>query len=98
MFTDKIMAVLHPVGHEHKSWHNPKIYLDPPRKTMETLNRAVETMDDPSWMSGSIPEIGEITDIPMLALSPTTIILVGKTWLATLEAYVMPENEASDAN
>jgi len=95
MFTDKIMAVLHPVGHEHKSWTLVCLYNEVPKRNIEALYRAVLSMDSFSQMSGTIPEIGEIVDMPMIALGPTTIMLIGQTWLAILEAYV-PENGDSD--
>jgi len=85
MLTDRIRAALRVGSHEHVTWHNFKIYSEPAKSTMETLNRAVASMDNPTKLDGNIPGIGEVVNIPILAISPTEILMVGPTWLVTTE-------------
>jgi len=95
MFSDHIRAILRLESHEHVTWHKPRFYTEPSKAAIDTLNRACAGMDNPMKLDGCIPGIGEVVDIPILAISPTEIIMVGPTWLVISELYIGQNSEAA---
>jgi hypothetical protein len=88
MHTDKVLPTYKAVGKdEHFNIKVVAVYTDPPTQSMIDLRRMVLTGDTKSIISGTIEGIGKIRDIPTIALSPSTVMLVGDTWLAILNLY-----------
>ena len=81
---------------EHKTFELLKLLTDPPRSTIKALLRAATSEDTTHTMSGTIPEVGVIENVPVINLDAETILLIGKTYLAVLELHEEVDNGNRD--
>ncbi len=86
MHTDKVMPTYRKVGEtKHYTRELVALYTDTPAQTIVDLRRMAMTADIKSMITTEIPGIGKVTDVPMIQLSPSAIMLVGETWIAVLD-------------
>ncbi len=86
MHVDKIVPLYRDAGKpEHIRFKITEVYTDTPAQTMIDLRRMVMTANVKLIIPViNIPGVGEVKDAPFIHLSPSAIMLVGDTWLATL--------------
>lgn len=82
------------LGHEHRTYTLLKFMDNPDKHTLRNFLRVAIADDKTTTMTGTIPEYGEVTNVPMIALDSETILLVGNSYLAVLELH--KDKEVSD--
>ncbi len=87
MLTDRIIPPFKSQSHEHFTYKLAEFYDNPPNLSLRMLTRAIETNDRKTTISAFIPDLGDVENVPIISLSPSTIMLIGPSWIAIFDLY-----------
>jgi hypothetical protein len=73
------------ISNEHKDYRLTKLIDKPDKEGKKALFRAATADDITHTMSGNIPEVGDVRNVPVITLDARTIMLVGNSYLVILE-------------
>jgi len=71
-------------SHEHRSFELVKLITNPDKQGRRALLRAAIGDSVTHTMSGTIPDVGEIVNVPTINLDDKTILIIGNNYIAIL--------------